>query len=366
MKPTGVSFLVCTYNGAPRIAETLTCLAQQHVPAGILWEVIFVDNASTDGVADLARRLWNELGTPAPLRMLLELRPGYKVAMERAISQIRYSYACIVDDDNRLAPDYLSVGVSILSRNSAIGILGGQNTATFDEQEPEWFPAFQHCYAVGQPLDRAAGGFNPLPDGNVGRNVLWGAGMFIRTEVWTKLQEADFKSLFTGRQGEKNLTAGEDDELCYAAQLLGYEIWYSAQLQLRHHMTDARMTSAYRDRLFYASVRSAGRLGAYRNALWGKAVEGSGVRLNLLKDIAYMSLGLARRVFTKEYARALRRGDTFYMMNCKHHYLTLCDFVINFNHTRKYYTRVVELKKKAEAKYKALDSTSRRQVSQSL
>jgi hypothetical protein len=118
--------------------------------------------------------------------------------------------------------------------------------------------------------------------------------------------------------------------------------------------------------LFYASVRSAGRLGAYRNALWGKAVEGSGVRLNLLKDIAYMSVGLARRVFTKEYARALLRGDNFYLMNCKHHFLTLCDFVANFKHIGKYYTRVVELKKKVEIKYKALDSTSQRRVTQSL
>lgn len=348
MNPTGVSFLVCTYNGAPRIAETLTCLAQQRVPAEMLWEVIFVDNASTDGVAELAQRLWDELGAPAPLRMLLEARPGYKVAMERAISQIRYSYACIVDDDNRLDPDYLRIGVGIMNSNPAIGILGGQNTATFEGQEPDWFPAFQHCYAVGQPLDRAAGGFSPLPDGNVGRNVLWGAGMFVRAEVWTKLAQIGFKSLFTGRQGEKNLTAGEDDELCYIAQLLDYQVWYSSKLQLRHHMTDARMTPTYRDRLFYASVRSAGRLGAYRNALWGKAVKGKAVSLNLVKDILYMSLGLARRLVDKTFVKALLRGNTFYLMNCKHHFLTLCDFVGNFRHIEKYYGKVVELKSEVE------------------
>ena len=45
----GVSFLLCTYNGAPRLAETLACLAAQETPAGFPWEIIFVDNASTDG-----------------------------------------------------------------------------------------------------------------------------------------------------------------------------------------------------------------------------------------------------------------------------------------------------------------------------
>ncbi|MBC6607165.1 glycosyltransferase family 2 protein [Hymenobacter sp. BT188] len=355
MNPTGVSFLVCTYNGAPRIAETLTCLAQQQVPAGVLWEVIFVDNASTDSVAKIARRLWDELGSPAPLRILLEPRPGYKIAMERAISQIRYSYACIVDDDNRLAPDYLAVGVAVLNSNPTIGILGGQNTATFDGQEPSWFPAFQHCYAVGQPLDRAAGGFSSLPDGDVGRNVLWGAGMFVRIEIWTRLQEVGFKSLFTGRQGEKDLTAGEDDELCYIARLLGYQVWYSSKLHLRHHMTDSRMTPTYRDRLFYASVRSAGRLGAYRNALWGRAVKSSGVRSNLVKDILYMSLGLSNRVLNKAFVKAFLQGDTFYLMNCKHHFLTLYNFIGDFNHIRKHYSRVVELKNEVENKFKTID-----------
>lgn len=364
--PIGVSFLICTYNGALRIADTLTCLAQQQVPGGVMWEIVLVDNASNDGVAELAKRFWGELGAPAPLRMLVELRPGKEVAMERAISQIRYSYACIVDDDNRLASDYLSIGVEILSSNPLIGILGGQNTATFDGQEPDWFPAFQHCYAVGQQLDRAAGGFRPLSEGDIGCNVLWGAGMFVRTEVWAKLQEVYFRSLFTGRQGEKNLTAGEDDELCYAAQLLGYQVWYSSRLRLRHHMTDGRMTPAYRDRLFYASVRSAGRLGAYRNALWGKAVEDSGVRLNLLKDILYMSLGLTRRVLNKEYARALLRGDTFYLMNCKHHFLTLCDFVGNFSRITKYYSHIVRLKNDVENKYSTIDSTSQKSIQQAL
>lgn len=335
--------LMCVYNGAPRLPETLRCLSRQRLPAGVPWEVIFVDNASSDGSAELAQQLWQEFGNSAPLRLSLESRPGYKVAMERAISQVQYRYACIVDDDNRLDSDYLRIGLEVLEQNPMTGILGGRNTATFDGEAPAWFSAFQHCYAVGQPLNRIGGGFTPLPDGNVGRNVLWGAGMFVRTAVWTKLHEAGFKSLFTGRQGEKNLTAGEDDELCYATQLLGYEVWYSSHLHLQHHMPAGRLTEDYRNRLFYASARSTTRLNAYRNALWGKD-GGAAVESNLLKDIGYNLLGVAKNVLSPAFLGAWFTGDYLKRMNQWHSLSVATDAVVHYKRIKTYYQRVLQLK----------------------
>jgi len=79
-----------------------------------------------------------------------------------------------------------------------------------------------------------------------------------------------------------------------------------------------------------------------------------------------MSLGLARRILSKEYAQALLRRNTFYLMNCNHHFLTLCDFVGNFSHIRKYYSSVVKLKNDLENRNKTIGSTSRERVQQSL
>ena len=75
-KRLGVSFLLCTYNGANRLAETLACLAAQDAPAGIPWEIVFVDNASTDGSAIVAQEFWEGLGAPAPLRQLASQGPA--------------------------------------------------------------------------------------------------------------------------------------------------------------------------------------------------------------------------------------------------------------------------------------------------
>jgi hypothetical protein len=65
--PLGVSVVICSYNGALRLATVLSHLAAQEAGAGTPWEVIVVDNASTDGTADTARRCW-PAGHAAPMR----------------------------------------------------------------------------------------------------------------------------------------------------------------------------------------------------------------------------------------------------------------------------------------------------------
>lgn len=343
--PVGVTFLVCTYNGALRIHETLVCLARQVAAPGTLWEVIVVANACTDATCEQAEASWQALGAPVPLHVLHEPRPGKQFAMEAALGHVRYRYTCIVDDDNRLAPDYLPVGLELLEAQPRIGVLGGSNTATFEGREPEWFAAFQHCYAVGQQLQRENGRFEPLADGSTGRNVLWGAGMFVRTEVWQRLRAAGFESLFTGRQGEQNLTAGEDDELCFAALLMGYEVWYVAGLRLRHHMVAGRLTEAYRDRLYYASARSTARLNAYRNALWGNPAGTAAI--NLLKDTGFIVRSFARNMMTP--ALASRNGQGIERMMRRHGLMVLRDAVLRFGQVKAQYEQVLRLRERLRA-----------------
>lgn len=345
--PVGVSFLLCTYNGASRITETLACLARQHTAPDYRWEIIFVDNASTDSTAELAQQAWAKLGSPAPLHILYEARPGKQHALETAIDQVHYRYTCIVDDDNRLADDYMQIGLALLEAYPKIGILGGPNTATFEGEAPAWFATFQHCYAVGPQLDRIGGNFSPLRDGNIGRNVLWGAGMFVRTAVWHELRAANFQSLFSGRQGEANLTAGEDDELCYAAQLLGYEVWYSSQLSLQHHMAVGRLTTTYRDRLFYGSARTAARLNAYRNALWGK--HDAAIKINFLKDAGYLILGSVKEMFSPAFLQSYFNGKYLVRMKLRHSLLALQDVLLYGQWGQAHYKPVVSFKQKLAA-----------------
>lgn len=336
----GVSFIICTYNSAAHIEETLRCLAQQQIPAGAGWEVVLVDNACTDGTAAEAERCWKLLAATAPLRILSEPRPGKNFAVELAFQQARYQYACIVDDDNRLASNYLATGYALLEAHPEVAILGGRNTGAFEVPPPAWFADFQRCYAVGVPLSNANSEAVPLPAGDIGPNVLWGAGMFIRVKLWRQMQDLGFRSLFAGRKGTKNLTAGEDDEICFVARLLGYEVWYSPNLVLEHYMVAGRLKLAYRDKLFYSPAPAVARLAAYRSALAKGRAADPRPTLTLVKDFLYMVWGTTRQLLAGRTWRALWTGDTLPTMALKFQLLTILNYVLNFGQIIGYYKSV--------------------------
>ncbi len=53
----GVSVVVCCYNSAPRLPETLMHLFAQIVNPDIKWEIIIINNASTDDTLEVAQAI---------------------------------------------------------------------------------------------------------------------------------------------------------------------------------------------------------------------------------------------------------------------------------------------------------------------
>ena len=53
----GISVVICTYNGVKRLQPTLEAIFSQEVAPDIPWELIIVDNASTDKTAEFCENL---------------------------------------------------------------------------------------------------------------------------------------------------------------------------------------------------------------------------------------------------------------------------------------------------------------------
>src|SRR5436305_10300761 len=107
----GISVIICCYNSAKRLPETLAHLARQNSP--IPWEVIVVDNASTDDTARVARECWPS--ETAPLRIVDEPKSGLIYARVSGLQASRYEWLSFVDDDNWVAPDWLQLVAEIFS-----------------------------------------------------------------------------------------------------------------------------------------------------------------------------------------------------------------------------------------------------------
>ena len=89
--PPGLSVCICTHNGARRLPAVFDCLAAQTAPAA-LWELLVIDNASTDDTAAVATAQLDPFGSRA--RVVSEPEPGLMFARRRAALAARGEIIC--------------------------------------------------------------------------------------------------------------------------------------------------------------------------------------------------------------------------------------------------------------------------------
>src|SRR5215210_4422246 len=101
------SVIVCTYNRQKFIGACLHCLAGQTLPIGN-WEVIVVDNNSTDRSASIIQTFISS-HPQLPFRYVFEKEQGLSFARNRGIAESRGVVLVYIDDDVEVAPAYLQV-----------------------------------------------------------------------------------------------------------------------------------------------------------------------------------------------------------------------------------------------------------------
>ncbi|MBK8553007.1 MAG: glycosyltransferase [Ignavibacteria bacterium] len=156
-KLNGVSIVICTYNGGERLPDTIRHIAKQKTDPRLLWELILVDNASTDNTKQATIDEWKKHKIKANLRIVDEFTQGLSAARHKGFDTAKYDYIVLCDDDNWLDENFVQTTYEIMSSNDKIGILGGPNEALCELESPEWFKWFQQGYAAGKQADLVTG-----------------------------------------------------------------------------------------------------------------------------------------------------------------------------------------------------------------
>lgn len=236
-----MSVIICCHNSAKLLPNTLAYLKQQRNSAKLEWEVVVIDNASTDKTASVAHQFWGEDGA-APIRVVKEPQLGLRYARERAFEEARYEILSFIDDDNWVAPDWISTVMECMSSDVELGALGSVNTAVADVPFPEWFSRYCSYYAAWAFQESA----------ELASWVLNGAGMTIRRAAWQQLKRNGFQLRLTDRVGNR-LTSCGDLEIGCAIQLNGWRIRVEPRLTLQHYMTPGRLQWTYLRKLLRGS-----------------------------------------------------------------------------------------------------------------
>jgi glycosyltransferase involved in cell wall biosynthesis len=292
----GVSIVVCCYNSAERLPNTLAHLSAQEVPSDLPWEVIVVNNASTDNTVEVAHKHWSKK-TSTPLQAVNESQPGVAHARRKGFAEAKYEIVCFVDDDNWVCPEWISIVSDLMTTHPDVGACGGAGEAVSKMDLPWWFEKFQSHYAVG-PQSVNAG------DITLTRGYLWGAGLAIRKSAWSQLLNKGYQPLLTDREGA-SLSAGGDAELCFALRLTGWRLWYEPRLKFKHLLPSNRLQWSYLRGLYRGFGAAEAVLDAYQFARDGGLAKRKGrfLQNTCLRQIIIETKALLR--FREKLLRAI-------------------------------------------------------------
>lgn len=238
----GLSIIICAHNPRPHyLRRVLQALREQTLPIEE-WELLLVDNASNEPLANWADLTWHPHG-----RHIREMPLGIAFARIRGIREAGAELLVFVDDDNVLDRDYLAHAKVIAAEHPELGAWSGNIQLEFEQPPPEWTRPYWPMLTAREVLQdaQACSVYHNRATTPVG------AGMCFRRKVGLFYYEQWLKSpvrKVLGARGQ-SCTLGEDTDLALTACEMGMETGLFARLKLTHLIPPQRLTEDYLLRL---------------------------------------------------------------------------------------------------------------------
>jgi len=218
--PPEVSIVIVTYHSADVIGS---CLDSIESAGSVSREVFLVDNASTDGTAEVVRAQYPFV----PLIANSDNR-GFSAANNQAIPLCRGRYLYFLNPDAELTGGCLETAVRYMDENPAVGLAGTKVVypdGVLQKTISLRYPGQKHA---AEELKGLPGGFA----------CVLGASMIARADLIRTIGGFD----------EDYFLYGEDQELCLRIRQQGFEIGYIGEVVVRHIGGHSERASASADR----------------------------------------------------------------------------------------------------------------------
>jgi hypothetical protein len=128
-----VTIALTTRNRASLLARTLDHMRRLRVPPGLRWELLVVNNNSTDDTAHVLGGV-----TDLPIRSFFEQRDGKSNAANTATERARGDLIVWTDDDVRPDPGWLEAYVHAAEWHPDAAYFGGPVRPWFESKPPPW------------------------------------------------------------------------------------------------------------------------------------------------------------------------------------------------------------------------------------
>jgi len=214
------------------LGETIESVATQALPQSVSWEILVVDNHSSDETRQVVESLQRRY--PDRIRYFFEPEQGISYARNAGIREARGEILAFIDDDETADPGWLQNLTANLHSGEWSGA-GGRVLPPSTFIPPRWLLG-KNKFASG-PL----ASFDLGPEARQMEEPPFGANMAFRRFVFAEL--GGFRTDL-GRVGN-NLISNEDTELGRRMMAAGMRIRYEPSAITHHPVEEARVRKEY-------------------------------------------------------------------------------------------------------------------------
>jgi len=258
-----LSVVICTFNGASKLPKLLDSLSAQKEASDLPWEIVVIDNNSTDNTASVVASCKENWRKDIPLKYFFEQRQGLAFARRCAIAKTEASLIGFLDDDTCPNEDWVCEILKFAEKHPQAGAFGSEISPVFEVSPPDGFNRIAPLFAI---IKR---GKKPFIYAKRPGVLPAGAGMVIRKDAW--LAHVPEIPVFTGVSGTSLSNKGEDVETLSYIRDGGWEVWHNPAMKISHYIPAVRLERNYMVRLCHSVGTNRFPLRMSRYKAWQRA-----------------------------------------------------------------------------------------------
>ena len=228
-----VSFIICTYNRADYLKDSLQSLMRSAVSHPV--EILVVDNNSSDHTPVVC----NETETAAEekdlkFRFVRESSQGLSFARNRGITEAASSVVIFLDDDISVPDSFVNAWLRFFDSFPEAKAAGGKINVQFDDPRPKWMSSYLLPLLGHHDFGDSIKPYNS-------KDYPFGGNMAFKKDLF---EEIGLFNTELGRIGS-DLKASEEKELFQRIRKNNGPIYYVPDAFLYHRVNASRLTKEY-------------------------------------------------------------------------------------------------------------------------